>query len=436
MRPIGCAPGIAVRGPGWLLLALLSAVALAPLPVAAAPLAATGEYRLQPGDVVEVSIADIAGFRERAPIGIDGAITLPLAGRVEIGGEKLAEAAKAISHGLAGKVYRQLALDGQEVSHLILANEVMTTVAEYRPVYVMGDVAKPGDYPFRPGLTVRQVVAVAGGYGLARLGPVNPWIAGVDLESEYTALWNQLASEQARAWLLRKELAALGAEKATDPAPAQGGPAARFMQTAKQELEWRLASRAAEKASYRAAIDKAGQQLLTLEKKKSEDKQGVAADEAEYENVRQLFEKRLSTAMRLSEARRAALLSSDQYLQTIVEIANLERQRDQSSRLLAKVDNDARVAALAELQTAMVNIAQISARLEGASEKLVLTGAMQSELGHESEPPRIAIHRTIEGREGEFAAGPDQSLMPGDVVDVTVHLPGALPAPAARVATQ
>ncbi len=436
MTSTGCAPSIAGRGRGWLLLALLSAVALIRLPAMAAPLPAMGEYRLQPGDVVDVSIAAVAGFRERATIGIDGNIMLPLAGQVKIGGEPLAAAAKAINHGLAGKVYRQFAPDGQEVSHLILANEVMTRVVEYRPVYVMGDVAKPADYPFRPGLTVRQVVAIAGGYGLARLGVVNPWIAGVDVQSDYAALWNQLASEQARVWRLRKELAELGTGRAGGLVPAPSGSAGRFLKTAEEELQWRVASRAAEKASYQTAVDEAGQQLVILEKKKTEDQEGAQADESEFKKVRVLFERRLSTAMRLSEARRAALLSSDQYLQTVVEISNLERQRDQYLRLLSKVDNDARVAALAELQNATLNIAQISARLQGASEKLVLTGEMQSQLEHGSEPPQIIIHRTVHGRQGEFAASPDQELMPGDVVDVTVHLGAGIPAPAAKVAAQ
>lgn len=408
----------------WLMLALFSVAILAPAPgMGAAPSAS--EYRLEPGDVIEVSIAAIAGFRENATIGIDGTIMLPLAGAVKIDGETMAAAAKKIAARLNGKVYRQSALGGEEVSHLILGNEVVASIAQYRPIYVTGDVAKPGEYPFRPGLTVRQAVAIAGGYGLARLGTGNPWIAGVDLQSDYTTLRDQLAREEARVWRLHKELAELGDGSASVPFPPMSDPAGHFMKTAKRELESRIASRTTEKASYQAAADKAGQQLLILRRKEADDKEGVQADDSEFKQVRGLFERHLSTSMRLAESRRAALLSSDQYLQTVVEISNLERQRDTSERLLKKVDNDARVAALTELQDANLAITQTSARLAAASKKLVLMGAMQSQLEHGEQPPRIVIHRKTEGQQTELAARPDEELMPGDVVDVTVPFNGA-----------
>lgn len=408
----------------WLMLALFFVAILAPSPgMGAAPPA--DEYRLEPGDVIAVSIAAIAGFRENATIGIDGTITLPLAGEVRVGGEPLAAATKKIAARLNGKVYRQAAPGGGEVSHLILGNDVMTTIIQYRPVYVMGDVAKPGEYPFRPGLTVRQAVALAGGYGLARLGVGNPWIANVDLQSDYAVLHDQLAREEARIWLLHEDLADLGGDKASVVLPPVHDPSGQFMKTAKRELASRIASRTAEKASYQAAIDKAGQQLLILQRKEVEDDEGSQADESEFKQVKSLFDRRLSTAMRLSESRRAALLSSDQYLQTVVEISNLQRQRDLSERLLKKVDNDARVAALTELQAANLAVTQTKARLAAASKKLVLMGAMQTEVAHGEQTPRIVIHRKIEERQAELAASPDETLMPGDVVDVTVPFNGA-----------
>ena len=37
-------------------------------------------------------------------------------------------------------------------------------VTEYRPFYVLGEVNKPGQYPYSAGLTLEQVAAAAGGY--------------------------------------------------------------------------------------------------------------------------------------------------------------------------------------------------------------------------------------------------------------------------------
>ena len=112
---------------------------------------------------LDVLVAGIPDFRQRVAIGLEGHIGLPLAGRIPIGGLTLEQAQARISGELASKLYRQFTADGREISHLILGSEVVVEVSEYSPVYVSGDVSKPGAYPFRPGLTVRQAIAVAGG---------------------------------------------------------------------------------------------------------------------------------------------------------------------------------------------------------------------------------------------------------------------------------
>ena len=41
---------------------------------------------------------------------------------------------------------------------------VEAALASFRPVTVSGMVAKPGDYPYSPGMTAAQAVALAGGF--------------------------------------------------------------------------------------------------------------------------------------------------------------------------------------------------------------------------------------------------------------------------------
>jgi polysaccharide export outer membrane protein len=36
-------------------------------------------------------------------------------------------------------------------------------MVEYRPFYIHGEVKKPGGYPYQPGMTVNQAIALAGG---------------------------------------------------------------------------------------------------------------------------------------------------------------------------------------------------------------------------------------------------------------------------------
>ena len=37
-------------------------------------------------------------------------------------------------------------------------------VIAYRPIFVLGEVSKPGQYPYQPGMTMVTAAAVAGGF--------------------------------------------------------------------------------------------------------------------------------------------------------------------------------------------------------------------------------------------------------------------------------
>jgi protein involved in polysaccharide export with SLBB domain len=138
---------------------------------------ALAEYKLQPGDKLAVLITGVPNFKEELLIGVDGTIILPLGGQIKINGLSLSEAKTEIVRALSNKTYQQMTNDGRQIEHLILPAEIVVTIVGYRPVYVSGDVAKPGEYPFRPGITVRQAVAVAGGYDLVKSQGLGPFPA-------------------------------------------------------------------------------------------------------------------------------------------------------------------------------------------------------------------------------------------------------------------
>src|SRR6266536_3637228 len=119
------------------------------------------EYRLNAGDVLEISIYGFAELRQRAMIELNDEVSLPPAGRVRIAGMTIAEAQSAIRRLVTARPLRQRFPDGRDSLIVIAAEDVNVAIAEYRPVYVMGDVAKPGELAFRPGLTVRQAIALA-----------------------------------------------------------------------------------------------------------------------------------------------------------------------------------------------------------------------------------------------------------------------------------
>jgi polysaccharide biosynthesis/export protein len=380
---------------------------------------AVAEYRLQPGDTLEISIAGLPDLRQRAPIGLDGAIALPLIGQTKVGGLSISEAREQITHDLSNKVYRQITSDGREIPKLILPEDIVINAVEYRPIYVSGDVARPGEYVFRPGMTVRHAIAISGSYDLMRMRLINPFLQASDFRSEYDALWAELATQQARIWRLRTELGEQNAQTTDSKAPISPELRERLMRSEAEHLKARIADREKDKSLLEEATRKANAQLVILAEKKKQDTEGNAADMDDFQKAKELFHKGMTPTTRLSDARRAALMSSNQLLQTIVEMANLERQRGEYNRQLEKIDSQSRIDAWRELQDANLRVAQITARLRGASEKLMYTGLQQSQLGRGTgERPHITVYRKGESGTEAISAEDDLELAPGDVVEV------------------
>jgi polysaccharide export outer membrane protein len=383
---------------------------------------AFAEYKLQPGDTLEISVTGIQGLRQRSLIGMEGEIGLPLDGQMKVSGLTVREVRAILAQRLANKVYRQSGGEQQDVSHLIVPDEVVVTVAEYRPIYVNGDVVKPGEYAFRPGMTVRQAVAVAGGYGLARLGMVDPHLAAADLAVEYETLSTQLASEQAQAWRLRAELSASGSNPVVDAVSLPPAVSQSFVQGQIQQYEARVADRDQDATFLRTAISKADLQLKVLAQKRNEIEAGYQADLLDFDKLKQLAAGGLTTAGRLSDTRRVVLLSSGQLLETAVDISNIERQRSDYVRQLDKLSSQNRIDDLKELQSVELRIADITARLKSVRNKMAYLGLAQPQLADDkASQPSISVHRVSEsGAEDLTGADNDLPLAPGDVVDVTV----------------
>jgi len=76
-------------------------------------------------------------------------ISLPLAGTIMAAGLTKPALETALADKLAGKYLRN--------------PKVTVDVVTFRPFYVLGEVQKPGEYPFRSGLNVLSAIAIAGG---------------------------------------------------------------------------------------------------------------------------------------------------------------------------------------------------------------------------------------------------------------------------------
>lgn len=383
--------------------------------------ASADEYRVAPGDTIEFSTAATPDLKTRATIRLDESVALPLVGDVKVAGLTLPQLRAKLQDELASKVYRRRGDDGREIPVMVGPDEVIVTIAEYRPIYINGDVSKPGEQSFRPGMTVRQAIAIAGGYDIMHFRMENPFLEQADLLADYDALWTEFAKQQAIVNRLQAELDNADAldRKSLLDTPIPETLAERIVELENQQLEARNSIFHKDRAYLEDALKKEDARIAILADQQQREKEGVDADISEYGRINGLFEKQTLPITRVVDARRTILFSSTRYLQTIVEKGRAERGRDELRVKLDKLPDDRRKGLLLDLQEANIKLATTRARLQAVSDKLVYTGLVRSQLVRgKGSDPEIVIYR----KQGEpFAADQERELLPGDVVDVALQ---------------
>ena len=385
---------------------------------------ANAEYRVSIGDVLEVAVAGVPELRHRAAVQMDGSISLPLVGMLPVAGLPLPQIRTKIGAALASKVFRQRTSDGREAVIVIDANEVTTTVAEYRPVYVNGDVSKPGEYAYRPATTARQLVALAGGYDIMRMRMNNPYLESADLRSEYGSLWTELAKEQARMWRIKSEL---GEGTQLNPGVLTDMPITRsaiseIVNAETEYLKTKQSDYQQEKAFLQSGVRQGEDRVRVLSEQQKKEDEGFQSDLEELQKATDLYGKGALTSPRVTDARRAVLLSSTRKLQTSAQLMEVKKQQDELSRKLVKLDDQRRLDLLRELQDTSVKLNQIREKLQSVGEKLQYTAMVRSQLVRgASSMPEIAIIRKGEKEQERIVASEDTELQPGDAVEVSLR---------------
>jgi polysaccharide export outer membrane protein len=385
---------------------------------------ARAEYRVSIGDVLEVAVAGVPDLRHRATVQMDGNISLPLVGTIPVAGLPLPQVRANIGATLASKVFRQRTSDGREAVIVIDANEVTATVAEYRPIYVNGDVSKPGEYPYRPSITARQLVAVAGGYDIIRIRMNNPYLESADLRSEYGSLWTEFAKEQARMWRIKSELgeaAQLNPGSLTD-VPMARSAISEIVNAETEYLKTKQSDFRQEKAFLQRGVRQGEDQVRVLTEQQKKEEEGFQSDIEELQKASDLYGKGSLTSPRVTDARRAVLLSSTRKLQTSAQLMQVKKQQDEFTRKLEKLDDQLRLDLLRELQDTSVKLNQIREKLQSVGEKLLYTSMVRSQLARGSgNKAEIAIIRKGDKGQERIIASEDTELQPGDAVEVSLR---------------
>ncbi|WP_394648385.1 polysaccharide biosynthesis/export family protein [uncultured Sphingomonas sp.] len=107
-------------------------------------------YQLGVGDQIALTVYGETDLSHNYAINPNGTIDVPLIGTVKAQGRTVGDVSTEIRQRLSDGYLRNPSVAG--------------TIVTYRPFYILGEVNKPGQYPYQTGMTLEGAVALAGGY--------------------------------------------------------------------------------------------------------------------------------------------------------------------------------------------------------------------------------------------------------------------------------
>jgi len=107
------------------------------------------DYKLGPGDTINISVYDEPDLTLQTRIGKSGVISFPFIDDINIIGLTKKQVEKTIHNGLLGDY--------------LIDPQVTVSIVAYRPFFIHGQVKRPGGYDYQEDLTLDKAIAIAGG---------------------------------------------------------------------------------------------------------------------------------------------------------------------------------------------------------------------------------------------------------------------------------
>jgi polysaccharide export outer membrane protein len=389
-------------------LAIVAAAVVAVLTAVPAAVRAAVPVVVEPGVVLSVSVLEEPSFNSEVRVNAAGSVVLPVVGEIDVNGRSLSE--------VAGLVAAEL-----RARNLVLSPTVVVQMVRYRPVYVGGDVRRPGAIEFEPGLSVRHALILAGGTALAgsdaRLGTSEILTIMARIEGVST----ELVAIESRIARLRAELA--GAARPdlenTDAAASAGRDASEFAEIEQGFFDDRRTERTNEEAHLTSLESLLDLEVDVLEQREVLQREEQDVQKEQLANAATLVERGLMPVSRLQELRREASRLSRDLLENRAFAARAQQTKAEVANRRANSDVNWRISIRSDLSTALTERGRLEAEVRALTAGLVAAGASAPrERGRETTRTEVLIYRKHGDVEREIAAGMGDELAPGDVIEV------------------
>lgn len=338
----------------------------------------------------------------------DGTILLPIIGSV------------SVLHKDAGAIADEISTRIKDKIGLVAAPNTTVQILEYPPVYVVGDVAAPGEYRYRDGLTVLQALAMSGG---AYRGTEGPQATDVlTLVTDLHATDNGILRATARILRLQAEFS--GAEAISFPRlPTDPVEKARAQTIFDQETTIFKARANALERQTKSLEDLKGllaTEIDALQQKIKMSDSAIHSVEKELGGVKILVQKGIAVAQRQSDLELQLSRFQSDRLDNLTATMRARQSITEATRSLQALHDDRQTSIASDLQDEQAKLEQL--KLKRDSDQKMLLQKLSAEPGAprpgEENPLKFTVVRKENGKPGDMAADQSTALLPGDVLRV------------------
>jgi exopolysaccharide production protein ExoF len=396
--------------PGCLgaVLAALGVLQLSPVP------ALSAEYVLGPQDKIRLKVvewrAGKAEYYEWVPFGGEytvnpaGRVSFPMIGEITAEGRTSDQLARAVT----AELYKRTGLMG--------AQEAAVEIVQYRPFYVLGDVDRPGEFAFRPGLSVLQAVSVAGGlHRPSEAGKRDQITAGGNLEAARLELRRTyIRRARLEAELAEQKTITLPPELASEDVGSLLAEEATILITRRDALQSQLTALSELRSLYE-------KEIVSLESKRVTQAKQIALAQRELNTVGALVDKGLAVTSRQFALERTTADLQSGMLDVDTALVRAKQEMRKAERDATDLVKDSKAKVSADLREAKASIEQLINRMNTSETLAEATTSLTVPNGIGGKSLVYWIQRRKDGALTTFSAGEGTLVEPGDVVRVEVN---------------
>lgn len=335
----------------------------------------------------------------------EGAVSLPFLGALSV--------VKLDTVGLAGEISRRL----QERIGLLQPPAVTVEVLEYPPVYVVGDVTTPGEYKFRPGLTVLQTLALSAG---PRRATTAQQTQTIRLVGELRDNQHSLLRSGARVARLQAETAGAKEIDFDRLGDDDRQYAAGLFNEERAIFQTRLSALDRQSTALAELRDLLTAEIETLQQKLQGSDDNIKSVEGQLNSVRSQVEKGLTVTSRQLELERLLTTYRSDRLDFVTAIMRGRQAISETRRNLEGLYDTRRSEIASELQAEQARLDTLKLARETTQKLLVdqLASSGSPAIDIQQPPLTFTVSRRSGGEINVMPASETTALAPGDVVSV------------------